>query len=149
MSSVAVYLSKANGAEVKPAPSLDSIPVKDDEVLVKNNAVASNPKDWKLSKWGMFEGVEGNDISGVVEKVGKDVKEFKVGDRVRGENNHPPSRSNSLTLFTSRRSAHSPTWPGQTNTEHTSHTQSPPLRSLSTFPRICRMRKQRRSRSLD
>lgn len=54
-----------------------------DEILVKNVAVASNPKDWKVPLWmPEWEAVEGNDIAGTVEKVGKDVTEFKKGDRV-------------------------------------------------------------------
>lgn len=55
----------------------------DDEILVKNVAVASNPKDWKVPMWmPEWEAVEGNDIAGTVEKVGKNVSEFKEGDRV-------------------------------------------------------------------
>lgn len=55
----------------------------DDEILVKNVAVASNPKDWKVPMWMPdWHAVEGNDIAGTVAKVGKDVTEFKEGDRV-------------------------------------------------------------------
>lgn len=55
----------------------------DDEILVKNVAVASNPKDWKLPFWFKdWEGVEGNDIAGYVQKVGKNVQEFKPNQRV-------------------------------------------------------------------
>ena len=54
-------------------------------VLIRNVAVASNPKDWKLSKVGIWEGhIEGNDVAGVVEAVGANVSEFKRGDRVGG-----------------------------------------------------------------
>lgn len=54
-----------------------------DEILVKNVAVASNPKDWKVPEWVPdWAAVEGNDIAGTVAKVGKDVTEFKEGDRV-------------------------------------------------------------------
>ena len=53
-----------------------------DGILVKNVAVASNPKDWKIPEWMSFEAVEGNDIAGYVEAVGSDVTDFKKGDKV-------------------------------------------------------------------
>ncbi|KAL1725792.1 chaperonin 10-like protein [Schizophyllum commune] len=56
-----------------------------DEVLIKNIAVASNPKDWKGPKWFYGENeayVEGNDVAGIIVAVGQDVSEYKVGDRV-------------------------------------------------------------------
>jgi NADPH:quinone reductase-like Zn-dependent oxidoreductase len=39
------------------------------------------PPDWKLSKWGFFEGIEGNDIAGYVVKAGSKVTAFKVGQK--------------------------------------------------------------------
>ncbi|KAL4888921.1 chaperonin 10-like protein [Aspergillus ambiguus] len=68
----------------------------DDQVLIKVVVSGSNPKDWKVpevaksSDSPLFaryahvrEGVnQGDDIAGVVEKVGKNVVEFKPGDRV-------------------------------------------------------------------
>lgn len=55
-----------------------------DEVLIKNVFVASNPKDWKVPVFWGKSLVEGNDVAGYIEKVGSEVKEFKVGDRVAG-----------------------------------------------------------------
>lgn len=53
------------------------------EVLIKNVAVASNPKDWKIPLYNAnYSCVEGNDVAGVVVKVGEGVTEFKEGDRV-------------------------------------------------------------------
>ena len=53
------------------------------EVLIKNVAVASNPKDWKVPKWtDTYSGVEGNDIAGYIVKVGEGVTEYKGGERV-------------------------------------------------------------------
>lgn len=83
MTNKAVRVTKAQGAIVetqsKPVSTSD---LGADEVLIKNVAVASNPKDWKLAKWGYFEGIEGNDVAGYVEAVGSDVKGFHKGDRV-------------------------------------------------------------------
>ncbi|KAL1762802.1 chaperonin 10-like protein [Schizophyllum commune] len=56
-----------------------------DEVLIKNIAVASNPKDWKGPKWFYGENeayVEGNDVAGIIVAVGQDVFGYKVGDPV-------------------------------------------------------------------
>ncbi|KAH8918822.1 GroES-like protein [Atractiella rhizophila] len=60
------------------------------EVLVRNVAVASNPKDWKYPiynvEWEGFEwsAVEGSDVAGYVEEVGEGVKNVKKGDKVAG-----------------------------------------------------------------
>lgn len=80
-------------AEVeKPSP-------KDDEVLIKVRVAALNPLDWRLMKGFPFifrkmmkmrtpspeqpVGI-GRDVAGVVEAVGKNVTQFKVGDEVFG-----------------------------------------------------------------
>ncbi|GAA6059781.1 hypothetical protein JCM10212_003676 [Sporobolomyces blumeae] len=52
------------------------------EILVKNVAVSSNPKDWKIPDWTGKESIEGNDIAGYVEAVGEGVTKFKKGDKV-------------------------------------------------------------------
>lgn len=53
------------------------------EVLIKNVVVSSNPKDWKLPIWlPPYEGIEGNDVAGYVEAVGKEVTAFQKGDKV-------------------------------------------------------------------
>ncbi|CAD6564546.1 MAG: hypothetical protein CYPHOPRED_004058 [Cyphobasidiales sp. Tagirdzhanova-0007] len=53
-----------------------------DEVLVKNAAVASNPKDWKMPMRLQWQAIEGNDIAGYIEAVGSKVTGFKKGDKV-------------------------------------------------------------------
>lgn len=70
---------------------------KDDEVLVKVKASSINRADWYMLKGEPFmlrleAGIQkpkriilGADIAGQVEAVGKDVKEFKVGDEVFGD----------------------------------------------------------------
>ncbi|TRM69840.1 chaperonin 10-like protein [Schizophyllum amplum] len=59
-----------------------------DEVLIKNIAVASNPKDWKVAHWALQRlgdsdlHVEGNDVAGIIVAVGEGVSEYKIGARV-------------------------------------------------------------------
>ncbi|GAA5861203.1 hypothetical protein JCM3774_002226 [Rhodotorula dairenensis] len=53
------------------------------EVLIKNVAVSSNPKDWKMPVFiEGYSAVEGNDVAGTIEAVGEGVTKFKKGDRV-------------------------------------------------------------------
>ncbi|GJN89643.1 hypothetical protein Rhopal_002630-T1 [Rhodotorula paludigena] len=53
------------------------------EVLIKNVAVSSNPKDWKIPLYmAPYTAVEGNDVAGYVEAVGDGVTKFKKGDKV-------------------------------------------------------------------
>ncbi|KAG2379408.1 hypothetical protein C9374_007547 [Naegleria lovaniensis] len=63
----------------------------ENEVLVKLKASSVNPVDYKLRKGAMkmlysleFPCVLGKDGSGIVEKIGKNVTRFKVGDEVTG-----------------------------------------------------------------
>lgn len=73
----------------KPVPA-------DNEVLVRVHAASINSWDWDMIRgkplivrmWGLFKPnykIPGCDIAGVVETVGKDVKEFKPGDEVYGD----------------------------------------------------------------
>ena len=56
------------------------------EILVKVQAAALNPVDWKIQKYGMlvneYPVVVGSDIAGDVEDVGPGVTGFLKGDRV-------------------------------------------------------------------
>ncbi|KAH8915744.1 GroES-like protein [Atractiella rhizophila] len=60
------------------------------EVLVRNVAVASNPKDWKYPAYSAqwygkdWTAVEGNDVAGYVEEVGEGVTGYQKGDKVAG-----------------------------------------------------------------
>ena len=74
--------------EVKPAPYT---PPRENEIVVKNHAVAINPIDWLLQMIGYFifpwiktPFVLGSDLAGEVVEVGKAVTRFGVGDRVLG-----------------------------------------------------------------
>ncbi|OKP13660.1 hypothetical protein PENSUB_851 [Penicillium subrubescens] len=60
-----------------------SIPVPGpDELLVRVVAAAANPKDWKASEQHGLTSNPGDDMAGIVEAVGSDAFEFKLGDRV-------------------------------------------------------------------
>jgi NADPH:quinone reductase-like Zn-dependent oxidoreductase len=64
-----------------PIPKLPA----DNWILVKNKAVALNPTDWKNIERATAPGaIVGCDYAGVVEEVGKDVSNYKVGDRIAG-----------------------------------------------------------------
>ncbi|KAI0438327.1 GroES-like protein [Xylaria telfairii] len=71
-------------------PSIDAIEIidtpipvpEDKEVIIKVVVAGSNPKDWKYPLWKNWPHNSGDDIAGIVYSVGKDVYEFKPGDRV-------------------------------------------------------------------
>jgi NADPH:quinone reductase-like Zn-dependent oxidoreductase len=56
------------------------------ELLVKNEAIAFNPIEYKIAKLGVFPiqypAILGRSFGGIVEAVGPHVKNFKVGDKV-------------------------------------------------------------------
>ncbi|KAL7273042.1 Type I Polyketide synthase [Rhizina undulata] len=62
------------------------------QVLVKVVSAGVNSVDWKLIKYRIFieefPSAIGKDIAGIVEKVGDEVKDFKVGDRVIYQSNY-------------------------------------------------------------
>lgn len=81
--------AKYTQLEVGPAPYTSP---KDNEIVVKNRAVAINPVDWFKPYMGDFAFsyikypfVLGTDIAGEVVEVGKAVTRFKVGDRIVGQ----------------------------------------------------------------
>lgn len=87
----AVSIEKYGGPEVlkytdHPIPQIDN-----DELLIQVKASSVNPVDWKVRK-GLLKflpgqklpKVLGGDIAGIVEKVGKNISEFKPGDEVYG-----------------------------------------------------------------
>ncbi|MBI3883548.1 MAG: NADP-dependent oxidoreductase [Sphingobacteriales bacterium] len=65
--------------------------IKSDQVLVKIKASGINPIDWKAPEYNLFEYLNmklpyiiGSDISGVIEAMGSNVKNFNIGDEVFG-----------------------------------------------------------------
>ena len=81
MSQIAV-VSSGSTRELKQVPVPKPGP---GEVLVKNVAVASNPKDWKYPAFiPTWEGVvEGNDVAGYVHELGEGVSQVHQNQRVR------------------------------------------------------------------
>ena len=74
--------------EVKPAPYT---PPRENEIVVKNHAVAINPIDWLLQIIGYFifpwikcPFILGSDLAGEIVEVGSAATRFQVGDRVLG-----------------------------------------------------------------
>jgi NADPH:quinone reductase-like Zn-dependent oxidoreductase len=81
------YTSKlAKPFKVDVAPFPKATPT---EVIIKNQAVAINPIDWKVQD-GVFDYgkafpyILGKDVAGIVEAAGSEVKHVKKGDRVIG-----------------------------------------------------------------
>ena len=74
--------------EVGPAPYTRP---GDDQIVIRNYAVAINPLDWIIQvagnltyRWLKYPTVLGSDVAGEVAEVGKEVTRFRVGDRVLG-----------------------------------------------------------------
>ena len=68
---------------------VENIPTPDIEkhqVLVSVKACGVNPVDWKSTVYGYFQMpyTVGSDISGVIEAVGSEVKDYKIGDEIIG-----------------------------------------------------------------
>lgn len=89
--------SKYGGPEILQLEEVEKPSLKDDHILVKVEANSANPADWHILRgkpffarfsFGLFkpkDKILGTDFAGIVEEVGKEVKGFKVGDRVFGE----------------------------------------------------------------
>ena len=87
--------------EVGPAPYPTPA---DDQIVVRNHAVAINPLDWiiqvegtLLYNWLKYPTVLGSDTAGEVVDVGRAVTRFRVGDRVLGHAVGTDKDSNSAT----------------------------------------------------
>lgn len=79
---------KATPLEVKSAPYTSP---GENEILIKNGAVAINPVDWAIQArgsalfpWVQYPIILGGDVAGEVVEVGSGVSRFKVGDHVLG-----------------------------------------------------------------
>ncbi|MBD3630813.1 NAD(P)-dependent alcohol dehydrogenase [Cyclobacterium sp.] len=90
--------TKYGGPEVLQLEEVEMPIIKEGQILVKVLANSVNPADWHILRgkpffarfaFGLFkpkDKIPGADFAGIVEKVGDKVSEFKVGDRLFGEN---------------------------------------------------------------
>lgn len=89
--------NKYGGPEVLRLEDVDRPTLEDQQILVKTKANSVNPADWHVLRGepriariglGLFKPknrIIGADFAGIVEEVGRQVTNFKVGDRVFGE----------------------------------------------------------------
>lgn len=86
-SNTAAWLTaaKVTPLDIKPAPL--GVPL-ENQILVRNHAIAVNPIDWKLQSFAIYPleypVILGEDVAGEVVAVGPNVTRFKIGDRVIG-----------------------------------------------------------------
>lgn len=88
---------KYGGPEVLQIEEVQKPPIKEGHILVKVYANSANPADWHILRgkpffarfsFGLFRPkykIPGADFAGLVTEIGKNVSQFKVGDRVFGE----------------------------------------------------------------
>lgn len=93
----AITFSRYGGSEVLNLRDIPRPQPNDDEVLIKIYAASINAADWHLLRgepviariaFGLFRpkyNILGADVAGIVEVVGKNVSQFKVGDAVIGD----------------------------------------------------------------
>lgn len=91
-----IFFEQYGSPDVLQLKDVDKPTPGDNQILVKIHAAAANPLDWHLMRadpflvrlgqgfWRPKIQKLGADIAGVVETVGKNVKEFKPGDEVFG-----------------------------------------------------------------
>lgn len=87
----AVIINKYGGPEVLEYTDLPQPQINDDNILVRVLFSSVNPVDWKVRKGILrflpgqkLPKILGGDLAGIIEKVGKNITEFKVGDEVYG-----------------------------------------------------------------
>ncbi|OZJ02103.1 hypothetical protein BZG36_05288 [Bifiguratus adelaidae] len=92
---------KTKPLEVRPAPYT---PPGENEIVIKNAAVAINPFDWALQELSLYPlnypTILGSDVAGEVVEVGSSVTRFRVGDRVLGHAIGMASHSGTFQLYT-------------------------------------------------
>lgn len=89
--------TKYGGPEILQFEEVEKPSIKDGYVLIRIKANSANPADWHILRGepflariagGLFkpkEKILGADFAGIIEEIGSNVSEFKVGDAVFGE----------------------------------------------------------------
>jgi len=87
----AIITNAYGSVEVLEIQEVEKPVIQDNEMLIRVHASSVNPVDWKIRKGDakLLTGrkppkILGADYSGIVVKVGKDVKNYKIGDAVFG-----------------------------------------------------------------
>jgi NADPH:quinone reductase-like Zn-dependent oxidoreductase len=86
----AVQIHRYGGPEELIYEDASTPDIQPDDVLIRVKATSINPVDWKVREGARkdpnrrFPIILGWDVSGIIEKVGGEVKDFKVGDEVYG-----------------------------------------------------------------
>ena len=90
----AVITTKYGSADVLKLQEVDKPKIGDKEILIRIHAFSVNPIDWKIRSGAMkiVSGTKppkilGGDFSGIVDKIGKEVTEFNIGDEIWGHYN--------------------------------------------------------------
>jgi NADPH:quinone reductase-like Zn-dependent oxidoreductase len=85
----AIVINQYGGKEVLKETEIEKPNIGDDQVLVEVHATSINPIDWKLREGYLkemlpfeFPIILGWDVAGIIAETGKDVSNFKKGDRV-------------------------------------------------------------------
>lgn len=85
----AIVINSYGGKEQLKEQEVEKPAITDNQVLLELHATSINPIDWKLREGYLkemlpweFPIILGWDAAGIIAEVGKDVKHFKVGDRV-------------------------------------------------------------------
>ncbi len=94
----AVVYEEYGSPDVLQLKEIDKPVPKDNEVLIKVHSVSLNSLDWRILRanpflvrfmgFGLLKpsvNILGADISGTIESIGKNIKQFQVGDEVLGD----------------------------------------------------------------
>ena len=87
----AVVINRYGAADVLEYREVEKPAINDDEILVEVYASSVNPVDWKVRQGQLkiitgkkFPRILGCDFSGKIAEIGKNIKNYKVGDEIYG-----------------------------------------------------------------